>query len=244
MRSGFRSEWREAMSIERRKLRATRADLELLIERSRQYSARPEFSFFLAETAVDVLVRQANPEGIVSEADAAWLVARLSAGGGLCCAAQFDMLKRVFAEAVSMPTVLTAFAIREVELAILTGRREILGGASREPAVVTHGDVEALRALIFAPARRAPPRVERVIAEALVDIAHATGAAQNDAEFSDLFSLVLGNYLKVCENAGWLFAHLTRSGPMTPAEASLLTLLKVEAASGRAELRALFAEAA
>ena len=232
------------MGIERRKLRATRADLDTLIERSRQYSARTEFSYFLSETAVDVLVRQGDPEGHVSEADAAWLVARLSDCGGFSCVAQFEMLKRVLAEALSAPPVLTAFAIREIELAILTGRREILGVASHEPAVVTHGDVEALRALICAPDGRGLPRPDKVIAEALIDIAHATGTAKNDPDFGDLFALVLSNYLKVCDNAGWLFAHLTRSGPMTPAEAGLLTMLKAEAAAGRTGLRALFAAAA
>jgi hypothetical protein len=224
-----------------RKLRASRSDLETLIERSPQYCARPEFSFFLSETAVDVLVRQADPEGHVNEADAAWVVARLSEAGGLCCAAHFDMLKRVFAEATSVPAVLTAFAIREVELAILTGRREMLGGKAHEPAVVTHDDVEALRAFVFAPAGEASPRVDRVLAEALFDIAHATGSAENDPEFADLFGLVIANYLRVCGNADWIFAHLTRGAALTAAEARLLTLLKVEASTAHAELRALFA---
>jgi hypothetical protein len=230
------------MGFQNRSLRATRADLETLIERSRQYSARPEFSFFLSETAVDVLVRQGDPEGHVGEADAAWLVAGLSRCGGLSCAAQFEMLKRVFAAAVNIPKLLIAFAIREVELAILTGRREILCGSDNEPAVVTREDVEALRALVFAAGRL--PRADRVIAEALVDIAHATGAAQNDPEFADLFAVVLSNYLAVSEDRGWLFAHLTRGGLMTRAEARLLTVLKAEAAAGCAGLRALFDQAA
>jgi hypothetical protein len=232
------------MGFGRRSLRATRADLETLIARSPQYSARPEFSFFLSETAVDVLVRQSDPEHCVSEADAAWLVAHLSDAGGLRCPAQFEMLKRVFAEAVSLPPMLVAFAIREVEFSILTGRREIFGGTSHEPAVVTHEDVEALRALVLGPHGEPSPHVDRVIVEALFDIAHATGSAPNDPEFANLFALVIANYLRVCGNADWILAHLTRGGPLTLVEARLLTLLKVEAASGRAELRTLFAEAA
>ena len=231
------------MGFERRKLRATRADLETLIERSRQYSAREEFSYFLSETAIDVLLHQAHPEGHVSDADAAWLVARLSDGGGLCCPAQFEMLQRLFAEAVSVPPTLTAFAIREVELAILTGRREAFRGAGHEPAVVTHEDIEALRAVLLAPQGEAP-RIDRAVAEAMFDIAHATGSAQNDPEFADLFALVIGEYLKVCGNPDWVFAHLLRGGPLTPAEARLLAVLKLEAATGRPDLRRLFAEAA
>ena len=225
------------MGFERAVERPTRADLEVLIARGRQDAADPAFCARLAEVAADVLVRQADPTGSVSKADAVWLVAKLSNGGGLSCPAQFQMLKRVFADALSVPPLLTAFAIREIELAILTGRREILGGVDFEPAVVTAGDVEALRALAFAPTREPSLPIDTGTVEALFDIAHATGSARNDPAFADLFALLIANHLKVCDNAGWILAHLSRGGPLTPAEARLLTLLKVEAASGRAELR-------
>ena len=232
------------MGLQHGQGRATRATLETLIDRSLQYSARPEFSLFLSETAADVLLLQGDPPGHISAVDAAWLVAKLSQGGGLCCPAQFEMLKRLFAQARSVPQVLTAFAIREIEMAILTGRREIIGGVGHEPAVVTHNDVEALRALSFASAESSLPHVDRGTVEALFDIAHATGSARNDPEFADFFALVIHNHLGACENADWILAHLARGGPLTPAEARLLTLLKVEPAPGRAKPRAPFVEAA
>ena len=174
---------------------ATRADLENLIARGRQAGADPDFSALVAEVAIDVLIHQADPEGYVGEADAAWLVARLSEGGGLACRAEFEMLKAMFGHAVSVPPALTAFAVREVEKAILTGRRDAMGGVDHEPGVVTREDVEALRATAFAPTRGSSLHVDRTTAEALFDIAHATATAANAPEFADFFARAIGNYL-------------------------------------------------
>ena len=174
---------------------ATRADLEILIARGRQGGADPEFCHLIAEVATDVLVRQVDPAGYVTEADAAWLVTRLSEGGGLACRPEFEMLKAIFGHAVSVPPDLTAFAVREVEKAILTGRRDATGGLDHPPCVVTREDVEALRAMAFAPIRGSSLHVDRGTAEALFDIAHATANAANAPEFADFFAHAVGNYL-------------------------------------------------
>jgi len=174
---------------------ATRADLENLIARGRQAAADPAFGALLAEVATDVLIHQADPQGYVTEADAAWLSGRLSEGGGLACHAEFEMLKAVFGHAVSVPPSLTAFAVREVEKAILTGRRNATGGLDHEPGVVTREDVEALRAMAFAPTSGSSLHVDRATAEALFDIAHATATAANAPEFADFFAHAVGNHL-------------------------------------------------
>jgi hypothetical protein len=174
---------------------ATRADFENLLARGREAGAGAEFAALSAEVATDVLVRQADPVGYVTEVDAAWLVARLSEGGGLACRAEFEVLKAIFGHAVSVPPVLTAFAVREVEKAILTGRRDAMGGIDHEPGIVTHEDVEALRAMAFAPTQGSSLHVDKGTAEALFDIAHATATAANDPEFVEFFARAVGNYL-------------------------------------------------
>jgi hypothetical protein len=174
---------------------ATRADLENLLARGREAGADPEFAALVAEVATDLLVRQVDPAGYVTEADAAWLVARLREGGGLACRAEFETLKAIFGHAVSVPPVLTAFAVREVEKAILTGRRGAMGGVDHEPGVVTREDVAALRAMAFAPTLGSSLHVDKATAEALFDIAHATATAANDPEFAEFFARAVGNYL-------------------------------------------------
>jgi hypothetical protein len=173
----------------------TRDDLDRLIALGRSSGADADFAELLAEVALDVLVRNVDPPGYLSDADAAWLSQRLSQGEGLACAAEFQMLERLIGHSVSVPQSLTSFAIREVETAILSGRRDGLGSTDHQPGVVTDADVEALRALAFAPTRGHSLHVDRGTAEALFDIAHATARAPNAPEFPDFFARAIGNYL-------------------------------------------------
>jgi hypothetical protein len=173
----------------------TRFDLDRLIAKGREEGADSEFAELLADVAADVLVRLADPPGYVTDEDAAWLIERLKSEGGLASAAEFGMLKAIVSHAISVPSALSAFAVREVEKAILTGRRDVLGGVEHEPGVVASADVDELRAFAFAPAQGHSLHVDRATAEALFDIAHATATAGNAAEFPDFFAKAVGNYL-------------------------------------------------
>jgi hypothetical protein len=170
-------------------------DVQDLIALGRAEGSDPEFAALLAEVGLDVFVTQVDPSGYITDADADWLIDCLADGGGLACAAEFDLLKSLIGHAVSVPPALTEFAVREVEKAILTGRRDAFGGDDHEPGVVTETDVEALRELAFAPTRGHSMHVDRNTAEALFDIAHATATAENAPEFVDFFAKAVGNYL-------------------------------------------------
>jgi len=174
---------------------ATRVDLAGLLALGREAGDEPAFLALLAEVAADVMTEEVDPVGYVSETDADWLVAQLGDGAGLSCRAEFEALKAVLGHAVSAPASLAAFGLREVERAILTGRRAAVGGAANEPGIVTAEDVEALRAVCYAPTAGAPLHVGRDAAEALFDIAHATATAQNDPAFPEFFARAVGNYL-------------------------------------------------
>jgi hypothetical protein len=175
----------------------TRDDLTQLLARGREAGpdACPEYADLLAEAATDLLVRQADPPGYVAQGDADWLIGQLAEGGGLSCRAEFTMLVDVLRYAVSAPPSLGGFAVREVEKAILTGRRAATGQADHAPGVVTSADVAALHSLVFAPIEGSSLHVSRESAEALFDIAHATAGAPNDPGFDDLFAKAIGNYL-------------------------------------------------
>jgi hypothetical protein len=174
---------------------ANRTDLVALIHLGPEMGDDPEFIALVAEVARDVIVGDAVPPGYISEEDADWLTARLGDGHGLSCRAEFETLKSVLAHAVSAPSSLVAFGVREIERAILTGRRGPLGGVEHEPGIVTADDVEALRVVAFAPTAGAAMHVDRAAAEALFDIAHATATAPNDPAFAEFFARAIGNYL-------------------------------------------------
>ncbi len=173
----------------------TRDDLAKLIALGRSGANAPGFDDLLAEAAVDLLVRQPDPSGYISAADATWLTAQLEDGGGLSCHAEFKMLVDVMRNAVSVPATLNAFGVREVEKSIVSGRRAATGGVDHQPGVVTQEDVEALRQMVFAATQGSSLHVDEDSAQALFDIAHATTAAVNDPSFNDFFAKAVGNYL-------------------------------------------------
>ena len=172
----------------------TRADLSDLLSRGPSFGADADFCELIAEVAKDVFIHGVDPEGYVTDADAAWLIQRLG-DGGLSCRAEYQILETVISHALSLPAALTEFAVREVEKAILTGRRDAIGGVDHEPGIVTDADVAALRALVFAPTQGSSLHVSRGVAEALFDIAHATATSRNSEEFAPFFARAVGNYL-------------------------------------------------
>jgi hypothetical protein len=175
----------------------TRADFTQLLSAGRAAGADacPEYAELLDEAATDLMVRQVDPPGYIAAADGAWLIGQLADGGGLSCKAEFAMLGGVLRYAVSAPPALAAFAVREVEKAILTGHRTATGQADHPAGIVTAGDVEILHSLVFAATEGSSLHVTKESAEALFDIAHATASAQNDAGFDDFFAKAVGNYL-------------------------------------------------
>jgi hypothetical protein len=179
------------------KERVTRDDLLQLLQFGRGAVAEQgdAYSELLSEVATDLLVRQADPTGYLDAGDADWLIAQLADGGGLSCRAEFAMLVDVLRFAVSAPPALTAFGVREVEKAILSGRRTATGEADHAAGIVTKEDVAALLSLVFAATEGSSLHVTRESAEALFDIAHATAAAPNDPGFDDFFAKAVGNYL-------------------------------------------------
>ncbi len=299
------------------KEKVTRDDLLQLLQvgRGAVNEQGDAYSELLSEVATDLLVRQADPTGYIDAGDADWLIAQLADGAGLSCRAEFAMLVDVLRFAVSAPPALTAFGVREVEKAILSGRRTATGETEHAAGIVTKEDVAALHSLVFAATEGSSLHVTRGSAEALFDIAHATAAEENDAGFDDFFAKAVGNYLMgvsfhwtapaaavrehqqwadrpasfgdffstlekglsksfgklstatkrvddidevlfATENsadaaeilsasaidateADWLIARLTREGPLSSAEKSLLAFLVHEAASMPPALRAL-----
>jgi hypothetical protein len=159
----------------------TRDDLARLIA-GNSSDRGAEFAELLAEVGLDVLVRQADPPGYMSDDDALWLAQRIHEGS-LDRDEKFALLSRLAGHSVSVPPAMTAFAVHEVAKAIL------------DASAITAADVEALRAVSFAPTRGHSLHVDRATAETLFEIAHAIAESSKAPEFSDFFAKAIGNYL-------------------------------------------------
>lgn len=169
---------------------ALTADLIRLLDLGRAEKAEPSpaFADLLAEVATDVLLRQVDPPNYIRQGDADTLVRRLSQDGGLANRAEYGMLIRVIRNAVSVPPSLAAFAVGEIERAIVSG------AAGHATGVVALEDMEALRTVVFAATAGSSLHVTRESAEALFRIADAVGGA-SDPRFEEFFAKAIGNYL-------------------------------------------------
>lgn len=178
------------------KQNVTRADFERVLAAGRAagVAAPEDYAELLSDVAVDLFVWQVDPLKYVSQDDADWLTATLRAGAGLSDRTELTMLVDVLRYAVSVPASLSAFAVKEIEAAIVAGHKAA-GGVDHAPGVVTHEDLEALRNAVYAGTDGSSLHVMRDEAEALFRIAHATAGAANDPAFDDFFAKAVGNYL-------------------------------------------------
>ncbi|WP_349367608.1 hypothetical protein [Salinarimonas sp.] len=152
-----------------------------------------EWSDFFCEAIADLLVNQIIPRGYLSEAQAAWLIARLE--GRPALSSEFAALIKVMELSRSVPDRLAAFALGLVRDVVLTGEGEAITGARHEPGRVTRADVDALRRVLFVASSEGFGHVTRAEADVLFDIADATAGAENDPSFADLFARAVGNHL-------------------------------------------------
>ena len=170
----------------------------------------------VADVARDALLG----DGRIACPDADWLMEVCGDGHGLPSYAEFEALTSVLRNAAPAPAELVAFAAREIERAILTGERALIGGPASEPGRVTASDVTALRDICRAA------RPDRALAEVLFDIAHATATADNDPGFDAFFAETLRAYLIETAPAGArldaFLSALSRSpAPETPPPAAI-----------------------
>ncbi|MBW8754727.1 MAG: hypothetical protein JF595_11355 [Sphingomonadales bacterium] len=154
----------------------------------------PEWTDFFVEALSEYIVNGTLPLGYVGEENADWVMAHIDRDGRLESMAELELLIKLFERATSVPESLRAYAIAQIERAVLTGE-----GPTRRGEALASGisDTEAqlLRRLIFAPASDRPAGVSRAEAELLFRLKAATLGAANGPEWKRLFVQGVGNYL-------------------------------------------------
>lgn len=164
------------------------ADLARAIAFGRSADAHADaFVDLICELAADVLVNNVDPPKYIQQADADWLVGRLA--GGLASRAEYAMLTHVIARAVSVPPSLAAFALAEIERAV------VMGAAGHPAGLVTAADIEALRIVAYAAVEGSALHVTRDAAEALFRIGDALADGAENPAFDDFFAKAIGNYM-------------------------------------------------
>lgn len=176
----------------------------------------PAWVNLITEAVVDYLVHQVEPYGYVDEANAKWLVDRISRDGVVKTDSELEVLVKVLEASTSSPESLVSFALQQVKHAVVHGAGPVaehrklmvddpedgpmtmgldpksLGG-ELTPGRVGPAEVKLLRRILYAFGGDGGVAVSRAEAEILFDINDATQGADNDPSWVDLFSKALAN---------------------------------------------------
>ena len=155
-----------------------------------------DWSDFFVEAIGEFVVNGTEPRGYVSEDNAAWLVARIDRDGALQGMTELELLVRVLERAINAPDRLKAYALEQVERAVLTGSGPTRRGGEPSPGHVNTAEVTILRRVLFAPAGDGPAAVSCTEAELLFRLKDATLGAANALEWKQMFVQGVANYLQ------------------------------------------------
>ena len=154
----------------------------------------PEWCDFFVEALSNFIVQTVPPAGYIDEEMGDELIARIDCDGKLGSMAELELLVRVLEIAQNAPDRLKAYALKQVEEAVLNGE-----GPTRHGELSAKGINETectlLRRLIFAPAGDRPAAVSKDEADMLFRLKDAALYDVNAPEWEKLFVQGVANYL-------------------------------------------------
>lgn len=196
-----------------------------------------EWTDFFVEALSEYVVNGTMPRGYVDDGLAEWLMERIDNNGRLDSLTELELLVRVLEKAIGTPEQLKAYALEQIEDAVLTGEGPTRDCGTLERGNVNQTEARLLRRLIFAPGSDRPAAVSRREAELLFRLKDATLSAENAPEWKQLFVQGVGNYLQgfsggdpltreraaelesfmntSAANIGGFFARMAQSNPLS-----------------------------
>ena len=153
----------------------------------------PAWADCFVEAITDYIVDQTQPEGYLTAANAAWLTERVATDGRVESKTELELLVNVLDKARWAPQSLVTFALQQVKYAVITGSGILRNGKQLGPGVVTEGDVDMLRRILYAYGGDGSIGVTQPEAEVLFDIDAATSRADNHPSWRDLFVKAIAN---------------------------------------------------
>lgn len=147
-----------------------------------------EWNEFYVEALSEFLVANAQPQGYVSVDNARWLIRATSTDDLVQSENDWQLLLRIMKKAKDIPSFLSAFALRQVAHAVISGEGVLARDRKHMPGVVTAEDVEAVRTIIYSASGDGGIGVSRDEAEVLFDINDASSVLRNDPSWSVLFA--------------------------------------------------------
>jgi hypothetical protein len=232
----------------------SRAEAEALLTLDRmQPDSAPAWRDFAA-TAIARHIVAAEPAGLLDNEKSEWLMRRVAPGGCVESALAFEMMLRAFERAQEVVPQLSAFAIRQLCAACISGEGALIGERVHFSRMMDAEDTAVLHRILIAAGGAEGRPVSREEAEALFDLHDAMARSQNNTAFNDLFYRAIANYVLAAsghaleprkealspdyvlsarmrpgpEQVSWLSERIMRDGQPTLAEFELLLLIGSE----------------
>lgn len=232
----------------------SRAEAEALLTLDRmQPGSTPVWRDFVA-TAIAGHIVAAEPAGILNDEKTEWLMRRVAPAGCVESMVAFEAMLRAFERAQEIAPQLSAFAIRQLCAACISGEGALIGERVHFSRTVDAMDAAMLHRILVAAGGAEGRPVSREEAEALFDLHDATARSQNDTAFNDLFYRAIANYVLAAsghaleprkealsaeyvlsarlrpraEQVSWLSERIMRDGQPTLPEFELLLLIGSE----------------
>lgn len=155
-----------------------------------------EWVDFFVEALSEFVLNGSEPRGMCNEDEAQWLMQAIDQDGRLETMAELELLVRVIERAQNVPDSLKHYALRQLEVAVLTGTGPTRCGGDLSDTHITGAECRLMRRLVFASGGHGPAAVSRFEAEMLFRIKDATLDAANSPEWARLFVDGVANYLR------------------------------------------------
>jgi hypothetical protein len=158
-------------------------------------SKDPQWPDFFVEALTDYLVFQERPHGYLTSANAAWLIERISTDGLVETKTELELLVNVLEKARWSPVSLVTFALEQVKTAVISGNGPLRKGMTVEAGVITDGEVDLLRRMLYGFGGDGSVAVTRNEADILFDIDEAVADATPNPVWTDLFVKAVANVI-------------------------------------------------
>jgi hypothetical protein len=174
----------------------SRAEAEKLFALDRACRERcTEWTEFFVEALTDFIVHQEKPRGYVSGEQADWLIGAIAENGIVETESELELLVAILEKAKSSPEKLSAYALEQVEHAVLDGSGSLGRRGNLTPCKINNSEVQLLRRILYAFGGDGNIAVTRAEAEALFRLNDRTADAENDPEWNELFVKAVANFV-------------------------------------------------
>jgi hypothetical protein len=140
------------------------------------------------------LVHQGQPEGYINDAMAVWLIARIDHDGVVETETELRLLMNVLKVAEVPGDRLEAYALKQVQLAVMEGRGRV-GQDMLSPGTLGAAEVELLRRIFYSVGGDGGMGITRMEAKVIFDLNEATKGRNNDPAWQRFFVGAIANHL-------------------------------------------------